>query len=345
MKKFLPFLLLSITALVLAACGGDEKEKEKEKDSNTSGTDNTLSIYTTVYPLQYFAERIGGEYVEVSSIYPPGANEHTFEPTQKDMMTLADADLFFYIGLGLEGFVEKAKTTLANEHVKLVSTADNVSEDMLDISTGHVHAEEEHDHEGEDSHGHEEEHDHDHEGEDSHGHGEEHDSHVWLSPVISKDLAAVIKDELVKAMPEHEAAFTENYDKLATELDELHTEFESMAAETSKKTFFVSHAAFGYIAGHYGFTQVPVAGLNSQSEPSQKELMTIVDLAKEEDIQYIFFEQNVSSKLTEVIQKEVGAETLTLHNLSVLTSEDISNDETYFTLMKKNMEALKTALQ
>lgn len=330
MKKLFPLLLLSITALLLAACGGDEKEKE----SNKNETENTLSIYTTVYPLQYFAERIGGEHVEVSSIYPPGANEHTFEPTQKDMIALADADLFFYIGLGLEGFVEKAKTTLANEHVKLVATADNVSEEMLHISTGHVHAE-----------GEEHEDEHDHEGEESHGEEGEHDSHVWLSPVISKDLAAVIKDELVSAMPEYKEDFTENYDKLVLELDNLHADFESMAAETSKKTFFVSHAAFGYIAGHYGFTQVPVAGLNSQSEPSQKELMKIVDLAKKEDIQHIFFEQNVSSNLTEVIQKEVGAEPITLHNLSVLTSEDIKNDETYFTIMKKNMEALKSALQ
>ena len=336
MKKVLSLFLFSIVAVILAACGGDDNATT---DKETTESTNKLSIYTTVYPLQYFAERIGGEYVDVSSIYPPGANEHTFEPTQKDMMTLADADMFFYIGLGLEGFVEKAKNTLANENVKLVATADHVSEEKLHISTGHVHAEDE-----ENDHGHEE-----HEEEasdlliDHSGHG--HDSHVWLSPVISQDLAAVIKDELVAAMPEQEALFTENYEALVAELEELHAKFESMAAQTTQKTFFVSHAAFGYIAGHYGFSQVPVAGLNSQSEPSQKELTKIVDLAKKENIQYIFFEQNVSSNLTEVIQNEVGADSLILHNLSVLTTDDIKNGETYFTLMEKNMEALKTALQ
>lgn len=333
MKKVLSLFLFSIVAVILAACGGDDNATT---DKETTESTNKLSIYTTVYPLQYFAERIGGEYVDVSSIYPPGANEHTFEPTQKDMMTLADADMFFYIGLGLEGFVEKAKNTLANENVKLVATADHISEEKLHISTGHVHAEDE-----EDDHGHEEETsdlliDHS-------GHG--HDSHVWLSPVISQDLAAVIKDELVAAMPEQEALFTENYEALVAELEELHAKLESMAAQTTQKTFFVSHAAFGYIAGHYGFSQVPVAGLNSQSEPSQKELTKIVDLAKKENIQYIFFEQNVSSNLTEVIQNEVGADSLILHNLSVLTTDDIKNGETYFTLMEKNMEALKTALQ
>ena len=338
MKKW--FLFIPILALLLAACNSDNATSTNDKGKS----DDALAIYTTVYPLQYFAERIGGDYVDVSSIYPAGANEHTFEPTQKDMMALADSDIFFYIGLGLEGFVENAKKTLANEDVKLVPTAEGVTEEQLHISTGHTHAEAEesehdhdHDHEhGEDEHADEESH-------DDHAHTE-HDAHVWLSPVISQQLALAIKDELVAALPEQEATFTENYETLVADLNTLNADFENMAAETSKKTFFVSHAAFGYIAGHYGFTQVPVAGLNSQSEPSQKELTSIVDLAKKENIEYIFFEQNVSSNLTEIIQNELGAQTLTLHNLSVLTKEDVKNKEDYFTLMRKNIDVLKQAL-
>lgn len=320
MKKIFSILVFTNILLVLAACSGQGETNTPSTTEKTSDTE-VLSVYTTVYPLQYFAERIGGDFVDAKSIYPAGANEHTFEPTQKDMIALADADYFFYIGLGLEGFVEKAKTALANEDVTLVATADNVTEEQLHISTGHTHAEahDEHDH-------------------------SELDAHVWLSPIISKDLAFVIKDELVKALPEQEAIFTENYDALVTELDTLHNEFIAMAEGIDTKTFFVSHAAFGYIAGHYGLTQVPVAGLNSQSEPSQKELTAIVDLAKKEHINYIFFEQNVSSNLASVIQQEVGADTLILHNLSVLTPDDVKNSEDYFTLMRKNSEALKQAL-
>ena len=333
MKK-LNYILLAMLVLVLAACGKDEVTKTED------AKDELLNVYTTVYPLQYFTEVIGGDNVDVQSIYPAGANEHSFEPTQKDMMSLADADVFFYIGLGLEGFVENVKKTLANEDVEMITTANNISEENLHISTGHTHAEaidahDEHNHEG---------HEHENEAtEEEQNH--EHDSHVWLSPVLSQELALVIKETLVEKLPEHEAEFNKNYEQLVADLEALHADFEAMAADTTNKTFFVSHAAFGYIAGHYGFNQVPVAGLNSQSEPSQKELTAIVDLAKKEDIKHIFFEQNVSSNLTEVIKKELGADTLILHNLSVLTKEDISNDETYFTLMRKNMEALKTALQ
>jgi len=102
----------------MSACSNGREQVQKKKDQ--------LTIYTTVFPLQYFTSQIGGKYVNVNTIYPPGADEHTFEPSQKDMMNLADSDLFFYIGLGLEGFVEKAKGTLKNEHVTLVPTAEEL---------------------------------------------------------------------------------------------------------------------------------------------------------------------------------------------------------------------------
>ncbi|MCR6521086.1 metal ABC transporter solute-binding protein, Zn/Mn family [Lysinibacillus capsici] len=343
MKKLSVLLLVAVLALFTAACGdkSSTSQKTEEKDK--------LSIYTTVYPLSYFAQRIGGDYVEVASIYPAGANEHTFEPTQKDMMKLADADIFFYIGLGLEGFVENAKKTLANEDVTMVATADDVSDDKLAVSTGHVHAEEEeHEADAHDEHEHgATEDNHEHEGEE-HGHDEhEHgdiDPHVWLSPTISQDLALAIKNTLVEKMPAQEATFNTNYDALVKELQDLDQDFEAMTDKAQNKTFFVSHAAFGYIAGQYGLTQVPIAGLNSQNEPSQKELTKIVDKANELHIHYILFEQNVSSKLAEIIQKEVGAESLVLHNLSVLTADDEKNKETYFTLMQKNIQTLEKAL-
>ncbi|WBF57469.1 zinc ABC transporter substrate-binding protein [Lysinibacillus sp. JK80] len=340
MKKLSVLLLVAVLALFTAACGdkSSTSQKTEEKDK--------LSIYTTVYPLSYFAQRIGGDYVEVASIYPAGANEHTFEPTQKDMMKLADADIFFYIGLGLEGFVENAKKTLANEDVTMVATADDVSDKKLAVSTGHVHAEEE-EHEA-DAHEHgttEEEHEHEGEehGHDEHEHGDI-DPHVWLSPTISQDLALAIKNTLVEKMPAQEATFNTNYDALVKELQDLDQDFQAMTDKAQNKTFFVSHAAFGYIAGQYGLTQVPIAGLNSQNEPSQKELTKIVDKANELHIHYILFEQNVSSKLAEIIQKEVGAESLVLHNLSVLTADDEKNKETYFTLMQKNIQTLEKAL-
>ncbi|MFJ7663614.1 metal ABC transporter solute-binding protein, Zn/Mn family [Lysinibacillus sp. NPDC097162] len=349
MKKVFLFFLITVLALFTAACG-DKSSTSKQTTDNK----DKLSVYTTVYPLSYFTERIGGDFVEVSSIYPPGTNEHTFEPTQKDMMKLADANIFFYIGLGLEGFVENAKKTLAKEDVTMVATAAQISDEKLAVSTGHSHDEEDeadhdHEHDATEEDHHDEHEAHDATEEDHHDEHEAHDHgsvdpHVWLSPIISQDLALSIKNTLVEKMPAQEATFTANYEALVKELQDLDSEYKAMADATQDKTFFVSHAAFGYIAGQYGLTQVPIAGLNSQNEPSQKELTAIVDKANDLNIHYILFEQNVSSKLAEVIQKEVGAQSLVLHNLSVLTSDDVKNNETYFTLMKKNMQTLEKAL-
>ncbi|QED49060.1 metal ABC transporter substrate-binding protein [Cytobacillus dafuensis] len=314
MKKLLLFLF--IFNLILTGCT-TKKESPKKND-------NKLTVYTTVYPLQYFTERIGGDYVETHSIYPPGADEHTFEPTQKDMIKLADADLFIYIGLGLEGFVEKSKKTLKNEHVKLISAGDNVHLDSTAAEDGH-HEDGEH-----------------HE-DDGHNHGGI-DPHVWIDPVYAKELAEAVKDALLEEMPEHKDEFIANYDELIKELDQLNADFEQVANHAKHKEIIVSHSAYGYWEKRYGIKQIGVSGLNTSNEPSQKQLEKIINVAKEHDLKYVFFEQNVSSKLTEIIQKEIGAEPLVLHNLSTLTDNDIKNNADYFSIMKDNLQALEKAL-
>ena len=324
MKKILALVSL---ILLLAACGQTSEEAQSVDEDPEK-----LQVYTTVYPLTYFTERIAGDLVDVQSIYPAGSNEHTFEPTQQEMIKLADADLMFSIGLGLEGFIDSAKKTLQNENINFIATADQISDEDLEAALGHKEE------------GHEEAHAEEAESHDGHDHGST-DPHVWMSPVLSEKLAESIKVSLIEADPENAEVYESNYTELVVELETLDRSFEALSERVSKDTFFVSHAAFSYLSEPYGFEQVAIAGLNSQDEPSQKELTKIVDLAKEKDVQYIVFEQNVSSNLTEVIQKEVGAEAIKMHNLGVLTQENIDNDETYFTLMEKNLQVLETILK
>ena len=322
-RKYTAFIFMILIATFLAGCQGDTSETSQENDK--------LSIYTTVYPLQYFTERIGGDLVNVQSIYPNGADEHSYEPSQKDMIDLADSDLFFYIGLGLEGFVSKAEEALKNENVTLVATAEHI--------TFEEHAEE-----SSEEHAHEEtEEDHAHEEEDEHNHGDV-DPHVWLDPIYSISLAEEIKEQLLEKLPDNKEQIEENFAALEKELQQLNEDFTEVTSTAKHKEFLVSHAAFGYWSERYGLEQISVSGLASTNEPTQKELENIIAEAEEHDLHYIFFEQNVSSKLTEIVQKEIGAEPLTLHNLSTLTDEDVKEERTYFTIMKDNIEALQTAL-
>lgn len=296
----------------LTGCNSGDTTAEQKK------TDGKLLVYTTVYPLQYFTEEIGKEFVTVETIYPPGSDEHTFEPSQKDMIQLAESDLFIYVGLGLEGFVDKAKQTLESEKVALLPAGE------------HLHIEEEA-HENED-----EEHDHDHQ------HGDL-DPHVWIDPLYAKDLAEAIKNELINQLPEQKEQLENNYQELAKKLEELDSHFDKLGKNAKQKEIIVSHAAYGYWE-RYGIEQISISGVSSSNEPTQKELKQIIATAKEHNLKYIFFEQNVSSKLAEIVQDEMNADTLLLHNLSVLTDEDIKKERTYFSIMNDNLEALKTAL-
>ncbi len=313
MKRKIILLLMILSALLIAGCSAEEQSENE---------DGVLKVYTTVYPLQFFAEEIGGEFIKAESVYPPGADEHTFEPSQKDMISIADSDLFIYIGLGLEGFVEKAKSTLANEQVTMLPAGEA------------IHFEEdEHEH-GE----HEEEHSH-----DGHSHGSI-DPHVWLDPLYSKQLAESIKDALTNLLPEQEAYFESNLDELTAELDQLDADFQSAVSDSGKHEIIVAHSAYGYWEERYGIEQLSISGLSTTSEPSQKELQKLIEHARTDGLEYVLFEQNFQSRLAETVQKELGAKALYLHNLSVLTKDDIKNGETYFTLMDKNIETLRTAL-
>ncbi|AOH56809.1 adhesin [Peribacillus muralis] len=319
-RAWLPLFL--VTVLLLSACGNT-----KEKNTDDAKKD-TLNIYTTVYPLQYFTEAIGGEYVNVDTVYPPGTDEHSFDPSQKDIVKMAESDLFFYIGYNLEGFVTKAEPILSKEGVKTVAVGETVHLDAAE----HAH---------EDEHAHEEEHAHD---EDGHDHGGVN-PHLWLDPIYSIEMAKSIRDELTKQMPEQKEYFNSHFNELAKKLNALDEKLATTIEAGRTKKIIVSHSAYGYWEERYGLEQIGVTGLTSSNEPSQKELAKIVTMADEENLNYVIFEQNISSKLTEIIQKEMGAKSLTLHNLSVLTDNDIKAGEDYFSLMEKNIKTLQTALQ
>lgn len=117
-----------------------------------------------------------------------------------------------------------------------------------------------------------------------------------------------------------------------------------MVNESKNKTFIVAHSAYGYWEDAYGLKQIGISGLSPSAEPSQKQLEEIIKTAENAELNYILFEQNVENRVAEVIKRELGAETLTLHNLESLTEEDIQNNEDYISLMNKNIETLKQAL-
>jgi len=319
MRKTFNWSIVIIFLLLFVMSGCTTSEKKKENSDK-------LSIFTTVYPLQFFTEQIGGEFVEVHSVYPPGSDEHTFEPSQKDMINLSESDLFIYIGLGLESFIQKALPILKNEGTKTLEVSKN-----LHIQEGTEDHEDHHeDHDGHD-HG-------------NHNHGDI-DPHIWIDPIYSIDIAEQIKNTLTELLPEQKEYFHQQFEDVKTKLLDLDTSFKQITSNAKRKEFIVSHAAYGYWEERYGIKMIPVSGISSADEPSQKDLQNIVELAQKYNISYVLQEQNVNSKLLEIIKEEIGAKNiLPLHNLSVLTDNDMKHGDDYFSLMEKNISSLNQAL-
>jgi len=339
MKSLYRILLLLVVSGLLFACGTEE-QTQSDLESESESRKEQLQVYTTLYPLEYFANEIGGAYVDVISILPAGSDPHTYEPTSKTMVDIATADVFIYNGANLETYAEKIQAALSEEKVKMTEATKGI--DLLDSiheheeEAIHVSAEESDDHEEHDE-------DEEHIEYDGHNHGDV-DPHVWLDPILAKELAENVKNTLVSLMPEQKESFEANYQDLVSRLEELDHTFHETIESYEKNKILVSHAGYGYWEKAYGIKQIAISGLSSSNEPSQKDLERIIEEVKENNIQHLFFEQNITPKVATVIQNETGIESLELHNLSVLTDSDIENGDDYFTLMKKNLQAIETAL-
>lgn len=66
----------------------------------------------------------------------------------------------------------------------------------------------------------------------------------------------------------------------------------------------------------------------------------IIEELTEHGIKYVIFEQNVSPKVSKIIQNEIGAKSLTLHNLKALTEENVKDQEDYLSIMRKNIDVI-----
>ena len=170
------------------------------------------------------------------------------------------------------------------------------------------------------------------------------DPHVWLDPILSIDLANNIKNSLSNLLPEHASEFEANFNLLKSELEKLDQEFKTTIGSARTKDLLVAHAAYGYWEARYGIEEIAISGLSPTQEPSQKELQAIIEESTEHNIHYVIFEQNVSPKVAKIIQEELGAKSLTLHNLEAITEENIKQKDDYFSIMRRNLETLETAL-
>ena len=265
-----------------------------------------------IYPMYDFARKVGGDRIQVKDMVPAGTEPHDWEPAATDIRNLEDADVFVYNGADLEHWAEDVLDTLENQDLVVSEASDGV--ELLD--GGHDHA-----------------------------HGDEgKDPHVWLDPMRAKQEMKNIRDALVKADPGNGDYYEANYEKYAGEFDELDQEFRDGLKGTKSRDIIMAHEAFGYLCNAYDLKQLAIEGLTPDSEPDPAKMQEVIEYAKKYDIHTIFFEELASPKVAKTVAKEVDAVTAVLNPIEGLSEEDIEAGEDYFSVMRKNLEALRKAL-
>ncbi|MFI2101974.1 metal ABC transporter substrate-binding protein [Isoptericola sp. NPDC019693] len=318
----LPALVLPA---VLAGCSTDD-----------GGSDGTLEVLASFYPLQYVAEQVGGDLVTVSNLTPPAAEPHDLELSPAQVRQIGTADLVVYSS-GFQAAVDEAVTTQSPEHV--VDTSDVVT---LEQHPGTPAGAETDEHADE----HAEEDGHEHADDDGHEHAEgAADPHFWLDPTRVIDVGHAVAASLGEADPEHAATYAENARALAKSLTELDGEFEAGLQECASRTLVTSHEAFGYLAERYDLEQVGIVGLDPEAEPSPARLREVGAVVKENGVSTIFTETLTSPKVAETLASDIGVTTAVLDPLEGLSKSASEAGDDYVSVMRDNLAALTEGLQ
>ena len=311
MKKIRVGLIAVVALGLLGACSSN-------KDAKVSNDkDGKLEIVTTFYPMYDFTKNIVGDEANVKLMVPAGSEPHDYEPSAKDMAKAHDADVFVYHNENMETWVPKAQESWEKGIPNVVEG----TKDMILLPGSE-----------------EEGHDHDH-GEEGHHH--ELDPHTWVSPKMAIQEVSNIKDQLVKLYPQKAKVFETNAEKYLNKLKQLDADYTASFKDAKQKSFVTQHAAFGYLALDYGLTQVPIAGLTPEQEPTSSRLAELKEYVQKNGINYIYFEKNANDKIAKTLANEANVKMEVLNPLESLTKKQMDNGEDYVSVMEDNLKALE----
>lgn len=291
------------------------------------------SIATTVYPVQYLVERIGGDDVTVSNITENTMIQRAqIKSSFQDI--LKDSDALFYIG-GLEPYMDLYVDDIRDTGVDMVDLAtksaiykfERYTSTTIDGITAGT--------------------------EGPYYEGEEFanldtydaDPMLWMEPVAMTSMASDIRDYLVQKYPQYKDIFDENYDALELDLARLEADFQAIPDGKMNISFVSMTPSFGNWQKSYGIKVYPVTLSKYGALPTSDQLAAMKKRIKSDHVRYIAIEQNLSEdmeKLQQQLIDELALIPVNLNNLSSISSEDKKASKDYLTIMYDNLKALES---
>ncbi len=266
-------------------------------------------IVTSFTILQDFVQKIGGDFVEVSTIVGPNSDAHVFEPTPQTAALLTTADLVVVNGLGFEAWFDRLRET--SEYKGPVCVATEGIEPRTLTQDGHP----------------------------------QHDPHAWLSVPNVKVYIQNIEKALSRLDPAHQDTYQKNAAAYLLKLDDLDTWIREHLAPypQNARVVITAHDAFFYFAKEYKVKVLAPVGISTQVEPSAWNMAALIQQIKTLGIKTLFIENMTNPKLIHQLADETGAslgETL----YSDALSEKNEPAPTYLTLMRRNVTLLGKAM-
>ena len=312
-------LVATVAAGVLFAglAGGCGDDSGESSDPGSTDGEPRLTVVTTVSPITSIVANVAGPDVEVLGLVPEGVNSHTFEPPPSAAASLAQADVVFINGLGLEDPTEDLALANLREDARLVKLGDEILPEAQWVYDFSFPEE-----------------------------GGKPNPHLWTNPPMVRQYAEVVRDVLAEIDPDHTDDYRANASAFVERVDQLD---EAMAEATETiptegRTLLTYHDAYAYFADHYGWTVVGAIQPSDFGEPTAKEVADLIVQVREQGVPVVFGSEVFPSPVLEQIAQETGAE-----YVDDLRDDDLPGgpgdaDHSWLGLMRLNYTTMVEAL-
>ena len=305
-----------------------------------------LKVVTSIKPIHsltsYLMDGIGKPELIVDGYASP----HGFSMKPSHAKMLQNADLIFWVGEDLEGFLEKPLKSIAKkaEKIELIEIKGlNVlkfrernifDEHDHDDHDDHGKKEDDHDDHDHDEHAKKEEHDDhdDRDGHEGHAHGE-YDPHIWLDPMNAKVILNEMVEHLIENDPTNEAKYKSNLDKTLKEIDKL--TIEVMTDLNNSVSSIVFHDAYQYFEKRFNVNILGAFTVNTDVMPGAEQLAEIREIIEHDKVACVFSEPQFNPDIINAVAKDMKIKTGVLDPLGATLD---SGKDLYFKLIR-NMSA------
>ena len=287
-----------------------------------------LRIVCTTFPLYDWARQLTqGAQVQLELLQQGGTDLHSYQPTARDILSLTEADLFFYVGGESDGWVEQALAQAPSESRRDLSAMELLSDRLLPVPQLEGMEEEDHDHEEE----------------------EESDEHVWLSLKNARIACQGLCQALQEADEGQGEIFRANGQRYDQALEELDTRYTETLGSASRQTLLVGDRfPFCYLAADYGLRcYAAFSGCSADSEASFETVAFLADRLEAEDLPAVLILEGSGTDLASTIIQNTASrdqEILVLDSMQSVSPDEVEGGVSYLDLMEQNLTVLQTAL-